>query len=144
LSELTLLGVEGTPDRTIAGPWYINGTATNRFDLGTLAAGTFSGATVLLGLPPSLNLTGVLPNTPENINMAWPVPMGGGYHFMKFEGHFTHNGSISGYAMHIGRDENLPVCAMPRAVTLDGSAGELVLRFNLNGVFRDPHTYDLP
>lgn len=143
LSELTLLGGDGTADHTIAGPWYINGTAGGHFDLGALPVGTYTGATVLLGLPPALNQTGALPNTLENVNMAWPVPMGGGYHFMKFEGHFEHDGQTSGYAMHLGRDANLPLCTMPQPFTLDGTACTLTLRFNLNEVFRTPHTYDL-
>ena len=32
--------------------------------------------------------------------MAWPVPMGGGYHYMKLEGDF--NDSLSGYGTHTG------------------------------------------
>ena len=143
LSELTLLGSNGTPDHTITGPFYINGTATNSFDLGTLPVGSYSGATMLLGLPPALNLTGALPSLIENINLAWPEPMGGGYHFMKFEGHFLDAGTPTGFAMHIGRNENLPTCAMAQSIAFNGNAGKLVLRFNLNEVFRTPNTYDL-
>lgn len=143
LSALTLIGGGGTPDHTITGPWYVNGTTDDHFDLGTLPTGTYTGVSVLLGLPPSLNQTAALPNTLENVNMAWPDMMGGGYHFMKFEGHFVHDGQTSGYAMHLGRDANLPTCTMAHAFTLDGSAGTFVLSFNLNEVFRTPHTYDL-
>ncbi|MDX9752045.1 MAG: hypothetical protein RBT71_13275 [Flavobacteriales bacterium] len=143
LSELTLLGADGTADHVVPGPWYINAAHAVGFALGELPAGTYSGATVLLGLPPALNQTGALPNTLEHVNMAWPVPMGGGYHFMKFEGHFLHDGSPTGYAMHLGRNENLVTCHMPQPFTLDGAAADLVLRFDLNEVFRTPHTYDL-
>jgi hypothetical protein len=142
LSEITLLGTNGTQDLVLPGPYYINGTAGNRFDLGTLPAGEYAGATALLGLTAAMNQTDSLPNTTENINMAWPVPMGGGYHFMKFEGHFLDNGTSNGYAMHIGRNENLPVCTMPEPFTV-ASGGEVVLRFNLNQVFREPNVYDL-
>ncbi len=143
LSGLTLLGAPGTPDHPIAGPWYINGSAVNSHDLGALPAGQYAGATMQLGLPASLNLSGALPATMTNVNMAWPGPMGGGYHFMKFEGHFIHNGQPTGFAMHLGRNENLVHCAMPGQFLLDGTADTLVLRFNLNEVFRTPHTYDL-
>lgn len=145
ISEITLLGASccGTSDHSISGPFHINGTLANTFDLGTLPAGEYRGATLLLGLPPSVNQTGALPNSMENINMAWPVGMGGGYHFMKFEGHFLNNGTQTGFAMHLGRDQNLPTCDLPQSFALDGGAGQLALRFNLNEVFRDPHTYDL-
>ncbi|TXI76409.1 MAG: hypothetical protein E6Q44_15600 [Flavobacteriales bacterium] len=144
LSALTLIGSNGTSDHVIAGPWYIHGANGSSIDLGVLPAGTYAGATVLLGLPPDLNQTGALPNTMENLNMAWPDMMGGGYHFLKFEGHFIHNGQPNGFAMHLGRDANLPTCAMAQPFTLDGTADTLTLRFNLNEVFRTPHTYDLP
>ncbi|MFZ1331783.1 MAG: MbnP family protein [Flavobacteriales bacterium] len=142
LSEITLLGTNGSQNIILQGPFYINGTAGNSFDLGTLPEGEFAGATAFLGLTPAMNLTDSLPNTIENINMAWPVPMGGGYHFMKFEGHFLDNGTSTGYAMHIGRNENLPICTMPDAFTV-ANGGEIVLRFNLNQVFREPNIYDL-
>ncbi|MEO7080154.1 MAG: MbnP family protein, partial [Flavobacteriales bacterium] len=100
-------------------------------------------AELLLGLTPTLNVTGGLPNTMDNINMAWPDPMGGGYHFIKFEGHFTTGGTSSGYAMHIGKNDFLPHCDLPQAFTITGSGGKLLLTFNLNEVFRTPNTYDL-
>lgn len=131
-------------DPVIPGPFYINGTASNSFDVGTLPVGTYTGIEFYLGLLPDLNQTGALPTTLENVNMAWPVPMGGGYHFMKFEGHFLHNGTPTGYAMHLGRNENLPLVYSAYDFSLGGNAGTLALRFNLNEVFRDPHTYDLP
>lgn len=142
LSEITLLGTNGTADLILPGPFYINGSAASTFDLGDLPSGEFSGAIALLGLPPALNVTNALPNTSANINMAWPVPMGGGYHFMKFEGHFLNNGISTGYAMHLGRNENLPHCSMNDPFTVE-RGGTISLRFNLNQVFREPHTYDL-
>lgn len=143
LSDITFHGTNGTPDLIIPGPFLINGNAPNSFDLGTLSAGEYAGASGFLGLTPAMNVTGALPNTTENINMAWPVPMGGGYHFMKFEGHFLNNGISTGYAMHLGRNENLPALAMLQAFSLDGTGDEIELLFNLNQVFREPHTYDL-
>lgn len=143
LSELVLLGTGSTANDTLHGPWYVNAAGVTDFDLSGLRAGTYSGATMLLGLPPALNLTGSLPNTLANINMAWPEPMGGGYHFIKFEGHFASDGAQAGYAMHIGKDAFLPHCDLPQGFTISGSGGKLLLTFNLNEVFRTPNTYDL-
>ena len=143
LSELVLIGTGGTANDTLHGPWYVNAAGETDFALSALRAGTYSGATMLLGLPPALNTTGALPNTLANINMAWPDPMGGGYHFIKFEGHFTTGGTSSGYAMHIGKNDFLPHCDLPQAFSITGSGGKLLLTFNLNEVFRTPNTYDL-
>lgn len=145
ISDIRLITADCCDEEfVIPGPFYINGTESDQFDLGTLPTGTYTGVELRLGLNPTMNQTGALPNTMENVNMAWPVPMGGGYHFMKFEGHFMHNGTPTGYAMHLGRNENLPTCLATADFSLDGSANTLNLHFNLNEVFRDPHTYDLP
>ena len=143
LSELVLIGSGSTANDTLHGPWYVNAAGVSDFNLSRLRAGTYSGATMLLGLPPALNLTNSLPNTLANINMAWPEPMGGGYHFIKFEGHFVSGGSQAGYAMHIGKDAFLPHCDLPQGFNITGSGGKLLLIFNLNEVFRTPNTYDL-
>lgn len=146
ISQITLLGATccGTPDHIIPGPFYINAAAHSPIDLGQLPAGEYRGATLLLGLPPVMNQTGALPNTPENSGMAWPDQMGGGYHFLKFEGHFLNGITPTGYAMHLGRNENLVVCDLPQSFALDGQGGTFTLRFNLNEVFRSPNTYELP
>ncbi len=146
ISQVTLLGATccGTPDHVIPGPFLINAATPATIDLGLLPAGEYRGATVLLGLPPDLNQTGALPNTAENVAMAWPDQMGGGYHFMKLEGHFLNGATPTGYAMHLGRNENLVVCDLPQSFALDGQGGTFTLRFNINEVFRTPNTYDLP
>ena len=143
LSELVLIGTGSTANDTLHGPWYVNAAEVSDFNLSILRAGTYSGATMLLGLQPALNLTDSLPNTIANINMAWPEPMGGGYHFIKFEGHFVSGGAQVGYAMHVGKNDFLPQCDLPQGFTITGSGGKLLLTFNLNEVFRTPHTYDL-
>lgn len=141
LSEIVLQGTGSTPNDTIHGPYYVDGNRS--FALGIMTAGTYSGATLLLGLPPSINLTGGLPNTLENLNMAWPDPMGGGYHFIKFEGHFMNADIPTGFAMHVGGNAYLPHAELDQPLILDGRSGTLVMRFNLNELFRTPHTYDL-
>ncbi len=55
------------------------------------------------GLAPAKNRTNALANTIENLNMAWPEPMGGGYHFMKLEGRLIDSlGRAFGFYLHIG------------------------------------------
>jgi len=146
ISQVTLLGATccGTPDYVIPGPFLINAAAQAPIDFGQLPAGEYRGATLLLGLPPELNLSGALPNTTENAGMVWPDLMGGGYHFMKLEGHFLNGSTPTGYAMHLGRNDNLVHCDLPQSFALYGQGGTFTLRFNISEVFRDPTTYDLP
>jgi len=143
LSEIILFGAGSTPNDTLRGPYYVNGSGTTSFTVGELPAAEYSGAALLLGLPQELNVTGGLPNTMENVNMAWPDPMGGGYHFIKFEGHFLDGATATGFAMHVGNNTYLPHAALGQSFTLDGRSGTIAIRFNLNELFRSPHTYDL-
>lgn len=136
-------GANATPNDTLHGPFHMASATPKEFSLGALAAGDYSGAELLLGLTPTLNFTGGLPNTMDNINMAWPDPMGGGYHFIKFEGHFTNLSASVGFAMHIGNNMNLPQAQTTQPFALDGASGTLALRFNLNELFRTPNDYDL-
>lgn len=143
ISRIVMLGTSGTPNDTLHGPFHMASATAKEFSLGALAAGEYSGAELLLGLMPAQNVTGGLPNTMDNINMAWPDPMGGGYHFIKFEGHFINNGASAGFAIHIGNNMNLPRANMMEPFALDGGSGTLALRFNLNELFRTPNDYDL-
>ena len=143
ISEIVLYGTGNTDDHSIAGPFYIDGRNASSLDLPAIPLGTYGGASLLLGLPPEMNVTNSLPNTIENIEMAWPEPMGGGYHFMKFEGHFINAGTPAGFAMHLGKNTNLPQCDVPGAFSISSGSSKLIFRFNLNEVFRSPHTYDL-
>lgn len=137
------LRLQGDQEHVIGGPYYINGRNSVSIDLGVIPTGHYANASMLLGLPPQLNTTGALPVTMENNAMAWPEPMGGGYHFIKLEGHFMNGSSSSGYAMHIGMDEFLAQCMITDALQIGAPPGELVLRFNINEIFRSPHVYDL-
>jgi len=143
ISTIVLLGANGTANDTIEGPHYVGDPGTTRSAIGQLRAGEYSGAELLLGLSADLNVTGGLPSTIENVNMAWPDPMGGGYHFLKFEGHFSNGTSASGFAMHVGNNAYLPHVVITQPFTITSGSGDLVLRFNLNELFRTPHTYDL-
>lgn len=143
ISRIVLHGSSGTPNDTLHGPFHMASATPKEFSLEARTAGEYSGAELLLGLTPAQNVTGGLPNTMDNINMAWPEPMGGGYHFIKFEGHFVSAGSWAGFAIHVGNNMNLPQANMTAPFALDGGSGTLALRFNLNELFRTPNDYDL-
>jgi hypothetical protein len=75
--------------------------------------------------------------------MEWPATMGGGYHFLKLEGHYRDNGSEVGYATHLGTNMMLVKCVIPAAV-LDirgGQTQQVKLTMNLNEWYQNPQTY---
>ncbi len=69
--------------------------------------GTYTGLAFTFGLDETKNITGAFVNPPENL-MEWPVPMGGGYHYMKFEGKYDSLGTIKNYAVHTGASQGNP------------------------------------
>lgn len=108
-----------------------------------LPVGTYNSMTLTIGLDNAHNVTDALPNTLENSAMAWPDPMGGGYHFMKFEGNYLDSlGQQQGFAMHLGKNGNQAVCTFPIQLQVTEEGATLDLHMNLNEWFRNPHTYD--
>ena len=62
---------------------------------------SYTGIAFIFGLDASKNVTGAYINPPENL-MEWPIPMGGGYHYMKMEGKYDSLGTIKNYNIHTG------------------------------------------
>ena len=61
-------------------------TRTWKFD--AVPNGEYVAMRFTFGLDSLLNVTGGLPLTNENFNMAWPPDLGGGYHLMMLDGTF--------------------------------------------------------
>lgn len=118
-----------------------------------IPAGHYHSVAFTFGLAPGRNRTGALPATLENLNMAWPQPMGGGYHLMQLEGRFLDSaGGESGYATHIGSgtlggevQEN-HWTAGPFMVHVEASSAarlHIPLVMEVQEWYRNPHAYDL-
>jgi hypothetical protein len=116
---------------------------TNTLTFKNFPAGNYTGMEFYVGLDSTHNLTNALPNTIENVNMAWPEPMGGGYHFMKLEGHFVSGASTFGYAMHIGLNPYLVEAGANKAFTVTKDINNNVsLNMNINEWYKNPFIYD--
>ncbi|MEN8928266.1 MAG: MbnP family protein [Flavobacteriales bacterium] len=64
--------------------------------------GTYTGVSLTFGFTPTDNVNGAYPDL-NAASWSWPMMIGGGYHFMKFEGNFTNNmGNQTGFAYHNG------------------------------------------
>lgn len=110
----------------------------------SIPPGEYIKMSFVLGLEKSNNVTGILPNTIDNLNMAWPDFMGGGYHFLKLEGYYLDSAGIEkGYAIHLGKNENLPMININCSMNQKYWDHEYSLNFNINEVFRNPYLYNL-
>lgn len=67
-----------------------------------IPAGTYTGVSITFGFDENDNKTGAYSDL-NAASWSWPMMIGGGYHFMKFEGMFTdRSGAQKGFAYHNG------------------------------------------
>ncbi len=114
----------------------------NHFQIKGLEFGNYSSISFYIGLDSTSNITGNLPNTVANLNMAWPELMGGGYHFMKFEGNFLNQGTSYGFAMHLGKNPHLVTINIQRSIIIHNPVDSISLNMNINEWFKNPNIYD--
>ncbi len=145
ISEITLEYEDGS-SRYLRGPWYIDPfdalpdtiQLPQNNDAGYPLQLSFH-----LGLDSALNQSGLWDVQEEIMLMAWPEIMGGGYHFLKFEGQFlTGNSQLSGFAFHLGKSRHL-VRHLPVTPSPAGSDSRYELRMQLNRWFGPPVIWDL-
>lgn len=143
LSNITFHKADGSAF-TSGNTYYINARnkSSNQFILDSIPPGNYTAISFYLGLDSVTNKTGSLSNTVENINMAWPDMMGGGYHFMKMEGYFLDTTSTSGYAIHLGRNNNLVKIRINQSFAVKYKNQTLNLVMNINEWYKNPATYN--
>lgn len=109
-----------------------------------LDPGDYTGISYLIGLSEENNVSGGLENTIANNNMQWPDILGGGYHFLKFEGYFyPENSDQQGYAVHLGTSIGLVEGELHSDIQIKEGETMINLAFELNNLFDNPYDYDL-
>jgi len=100
----------------------------------------------IFGLSDQKNITGRYLDPPES-NMEWPIPMGGGYHYMKLEGKFYEADTVKNYQCHTGPtmgNSNFVVVKLPESsFTASGSEMTFNIQMDINKWFDSPFTLDL-
>lgn len=126
---------------------YVDGreSATQTFTYSESIENTsYSGIAFIFGLDETKNVTGAYLNPPENL-MEWPVPMGGGYHYMKLEGKYDSLGLIKNYNVHTGATMGVPhhfkVNLVEPFVVTDNQV-HMELNMELNNWFQNPTLFD--
>jgi len=111
-----------------------------------ISPGDYTSISFVFGIDSSKNVTGRYTNPPES-NMEWPIPMGGGYHYMKFEGKFNENDTIKNFQCHTGPTMGNPnfieVMLPNSSFTTSGNNINIKLQVDLNKWFEYPHVLDL-
>ena len=141
-----ILTADDNSTETFQGPYYVDfaDPATHSHALADVPVAKYKSLRFYIGLDSAHNVSNSLPSTTANNNMAWPDPMGGGYHFLKLEGYYYNpSPSETGFAMHLGKNANLVTCTINDLNFQTSETGsDLNLSMNLNEWFRNPNVYD--
>ncbi|MCB2221129.1 MAG: hypothetical protein KQI35_12095 [Bacteroidetes bacterium] len=127
---------------------YVDGTDYNTllFTPETkVPEGEYSSISFIFGLNEEKNITGAYPNPPES-NMEWPVPMGGGYHYMKLEGKLDSAGTIKNYQAHTGATMGTPYyieVELPSSSFTAADGKIITIGMDINKWWSTPNTLDL-
>lgn len=123
---------------------YADGKKPLSFRFSDLQATGYDSVSFHIGLDEAQNISNSLPATTENVNMGWPDMMGGGYHFLKLEGHWEDTAGTLGYAMHIGNNGYLVRAGAKKNFTVKGGETlNMVMSMDIAEWFANPNTYDL-
>lgn len=109
-----------------------------------IPAFSYDSISYFIGVPPADNEHGKLKATPENIAMEWPEMMGGGYHFLKLEGHWKDTGSVAGYTMHLGTNPYLVKGGLKTSGQVTANRDNTIaLCMDINEWFHSPYSYSI-
>jgi hypothetical protein len=111
-----------------------------------LPRGEYASVSFIFGLTKEKNINGWFPNPPEN-SMEWPIPLGGGYHYMKLEGKIDHPEGNTNFQAHTGPtdgNQNFIKVTLPHSkFFLKDKELSLVIRMDINKWWENPNTLDL-
>lgn len=106
--------------------------------------GLYSGIGFDFGLNENNNVSGTYINPPESL-MEWPVPMGGGYHYMKFEGKYDSLGTIKNFNLHTGALNGNPYhfrVTLNQSFSISDGSVDIELNMNLENWLQQPNPFD--
>jgi len=114
------------------------------FSLDSIPPSDYTEISMYIGLDKNTNKSNSLTATTDNMNMAWPDMMGGGYHFLKLEGNYKDSLNVTkGYAIHLGKNHNLVTVKITQNMKQKYWDHAYTVKFNVNEVFANPYKYDL-
>lgn len=147
ISDIRLNKADGT-SVLIDEEHYVDGTdpATLVFTpITKVPVSDYSSISFIFGLNEAKNVTGRYTNPPES-NMEWPLPMGGGYHYMKLEGKLDSAGTIKNYQAHTGASMGNPYyieVTLPSSAFMAKDQQIITIGMDINKWWTNPNTIDL-
>ena len=110
-----------------------------------IPGGEYSVLHFTFGIDGGKNETGALPSLEHFNNMAWPSPMGGGYHYMRMEGLFRIPDGEGSFLTHTGpsagADFSFDV-SLPLHLSVNGGSWGITVVMDINQWYDAPTVYD--
>ncbi len=124
----------------------IRNDSTLRLELSNkILYGTYTGISFVYGLVLEDNVTSSLGIDLDRL-MEWPVPMGGGYHYMKLEGDYIGSTGSAFFNFHAGPlagiDYSVKVNLPQSKVIINESLVDLEIVMNIENWFQNPTNWD--
>lgn len=117
------------------------------FTVSNVALGAYSSVGFKWGFDTTDNMGNYLDLNAASWN--WPSMIGGGYHFMQFDGQYLNNGTPSPFNYHNGTASNMGVHEANHAfirlagIALNEEYVSLEIQMDIAEWFKNPHTWDL-
>ena len=113
--------------------------------LSKVPGGEYTALHFTFGIDGTKNEAGALPSVDHFNNLAWPAPMGGGYHYMRLEGLFRTEDGEEAFLTHTGpaggEDFSFAV-SLPLSLTVSGDEWAIAVMMDLNEWYDAPSLYD--
>lgn len=109
-----------------------------------IPVGKYDSISFSMGLVPEYNSHDAFELNYNDLGMYWPIDLGGGYHFMKFEGHWKDGDDFGTFAFHLGNNDNLLTVGFPISQQIeDNITNNMTVIMDVNEWFANPYLYDL-
>jgi hypothetical protein len=150
ISDITLHAADGSKV-TLQSVHFVDvldDIGTSFGDAWAIDPGHYTSISYTMGLDTTMNKTNQFLNEDFHASMAWPVPMGGGYHYMRLEGAYindstlynTHTGGTMGNDYSFTHHSPISLIVDPYSFT-DG--GQITINMEISNWYRTPNTISL-
>lgn len=118
--------------------------ATRSLAIPDVPSGEYAELEFTFGIDGAENVAGAYPAL-DLLGMAWPAPMGGGYHYMRCEGDWG-PGAVNSFTTHTGpsggTDYSVAVSLDGAIVIEEGKTTTVRVTMDVNEWYTTPHPYD--
>jgi hypothetical protein len=149
LSNLALHAADGSI-HGVRGPFYNDArtAASLQHVLEQVPSASYDAISFTFGLDETTNVSDAFLEEPWNSRMAWPFPLGGGYHYMILDGFVRDPAGDRTHNTHLGRTQQEPhffhVVLPIDTIAVDGNESSVRVTMEISEWYTGPNDYTFP